>query len=41
MQKGIIKWFNTEKGFGFIKLSDGESDLFVQEDLDREDRVRE
>jgi CspA family cold shock protein len=26
--KGTIKWFNTEKGFGFIKGEDG-NDYFV------------
>lgn len=26
--KGKVKWFNAEKGFGFIEQADGE-DLFV------------
>ncbi|MEY2830104.1 MAG: hypothetical protein RIQ33_1962 [Bacteroidota bacterium] len=28
MQKGTVKFFNTEKGFGFIKTEDGQ-ELFV------------
>lgn len=28
MEKGIVKWFNATKGFGFITRSNG-SDVFV------------
>ncbi|GMU67070.1 MAG: cold-shock protein CspA [Acidobacteriota bacterium] len=27
--QGTVKWFNNEKGFGFITREDGEKDCFV------------
>ena len=29
MNKGTVKWFNNQKGYGFIQVENGRDDVFV------------
>lgn len=29
MAIGVVKWFNPEKGYGFIRPEDGSADVFI------------
>ena len=40
MPKGTVKWFNKEKGFGFVSPDDGSRDIYIQSsNIDTEDHT--
>jgi len=44
MKEGTVKFFNESKGFGFIKVSDSDQDIFVHssnliDNIREDDRV--
>jgi CspA family cold shock protein len=36
---GVVKWFNADKGYGFIKRDNGDTDVFVHISAVRQSRL--
>ncbi len=41
MATGTVKWFNADKGFGFIAVDGGSADVFVHHSVIQLDGFRE
>ena len=41
MQKGKVKWFNANKGYGFIEPSDKSKDVFLHISAVEQSRLRD
>ncbi len=41
MPQGKVKWFNSEKGYGFIEQEEGGDDLFVHHSEIRGDSLQD
>jgi CspA family cold shock protein len=40
MKNGIVKWFNEDKGYGFIEIEGDEADVFVHKSAVKEAGLR-
>jgi CspA family cold shock protein len=40
MQRGIVRWYNTNKGFGFISPENGSTDVYISAAILKEANVQ-